>query len=103
MNLAQETGLLICKRGCSCALLQPERRWGPHEEIDMLSLSIRVPLTCSRRYILHHPSSASRCARSESELMLVASLLLGALTLVCASETPGCAQGIAGRKTEIVV
>jgi hypothetical protein len=69
----------------------------------MLSLSIRVPLTCSRRYILHHPSSASRCARSESELMLVASLLLGALTLVCASETPGCAQGIAGRKTEIVV
>jgi len=69
----------------------------------MLSLSIRVPFRCPRRCILHDPSTDCRCAPSESGLILVASLILVALMLVCASETPGCAQGIAGRKTEIVV
>ena len=71
----------------------------------MLSLFNCVSFEASHRFILNHPSTGIRHARSEGGLTLVTSLLLGAfaLTLVCASETPGRAQGLAGRKTEIVV
>ena len=90
----------VCATGSAVLYWEPERRWGSVQEVVMMSLSNCVSLIGSPLTFLHPQSARSTVSMTLGSRLLLLAILV---TVVCAPATSARPQGIAGRKTVIVV